>query len=64
MGGSPRYIQRFRTLDVSRSVKGSDCPSVATHCLLQTVVALVTRTRGLKAILLEDRSDESARVCS
>ena len=36
--------------------------SVATHCLLQAVVALVTRTRGLKAILLEDGGDEGARV--
>jgi hypothetical protein len=37
---------------------------VTTHCLLQAVVALVARTRGLKAILLEDRGDEGARVCS
>ena len=36
---------------------------VATHCLLQAVVALVTRTRELKAILLEDGGDEGARVC-
>ena len=38
--------------------------SVATHCLLEAVVALVTRTWGLKAILLEDGGDEGARVCS
>ena len=37
---------------------------VATHCLLEAVVALVARTRGLKAILLEDRGDEGARVCN
>ena len=38
--------------------------TVATHCLLEAVVALVTRTWGLKAILLEDGGDESASVCS
>ena len=38
--------------------------SVATHYLLEAVVALVSRTWGLKAILLKDRSDEGARVCS
>ena len=38
--------------------------AVATHCLLEAVVALVTRTRKLKAILLEDRGDEGARVCN
>ena len=37
---------------------------VTTHCLLEAVVALVARTRGLKAILLEDRCDEGARVCN
>ena len=37
---------------------------VATHCLLEAVVALVTKTRGLKVILLEDRGDEGAGVCS
>ena len=41
-----------------------DVPSVATHCLLEAVVALVARTRGLKAILLEDGGNESARVCN
>ena len=38
--------------------------AVATHCLLEAVVALVTRTRDVKAILLEDRGDEGARVCN
>ena len=65
MEGSLRCNRRFRTLGVSRSVfKGTDCPSVATHCLLEAVVALVTRTRELKAILLEDGGDEGARVCN
>ena len=31
--------------------------------LLEAVVALVARTRELKAILLEDRCNEGARVC-
>ena len=39
-------------------------PHVATHCLFEAVVALVAGTRGLKAILLEDGSDEGASVCS
>ena len=38
--------------------------NVATHCLLEAVVALVARTQGLKVILLEDRGDEGARVCN
>ena len=38
--------------------------NVATHCLLEAVVALVARTRDLKAILLEDRSNKGARMCS
>ena len=38
--------------------------SVATHCLLEAVVALITRTRGLKAILLEDGGNEGAGMCS
>ena len=37
---------------------------VATHCLFEAVVALVTRTRGLKVILLKDGGDEGTRVCS
>ena len=37
---------------------------VATHCLFEAVVALVTRTRGLKAILLKDGGNEGASVCS
>ena len=44
--------------------KGTDCPSVATHCLSEAVVALVTRTQKLKAILLEDGGDKGARVCN
>ena len=63
-GGVCVVVEDFGHFDVSRSVKGTDCPSVATHCLLEAVVALVTRTRGLKAILLEDRGDEGARVCN
>ena len=47
-------------VDVKFVLKGT----VATHCLLEAVVALVTRTRKLKAILLEDRGNEGARVCS
>ena len=31
---------------------------------MEAVVALVARTRGLKAILLEDGSNEGAGVCS
>ena len=38
--------------------------TVATHCLLEAVVALVTRTRKLKAILLDDGCNEGARVCN
>ena len=37
---------------------------VATHCLFEAVVALVARTRGLKAILLEDGGNEGAEVCN
>ena len=38
--------------------------AVATHCLLQAVVTLVTRTQGLKVILLKDIGNEGASVCS
>ena len=37
---------------------------VATHCLLEAVVALVARRWGLKAILLEDTGNKGAGVCS
>ena len=37
--------------------------TVATHYLLEAVVALVARTRGPKAILLEDGGEEGAGVC-
>ena len=63
-GGVCVVVEDIGHLIVSRSVKGSDCPSVATHCLLEAVVALVTRTRELKAILLEDRCNEGTRVCN
>ena len=63
-GGVCVIVEDFGHFDVSRSVKGSDCPSVATHCLLEAVVALITRTRDLKAILLDNRGDEGARVCN
>ena len=33
-GGVRVVIEDIGHFDVSRSVKGSDCPSVATHCLL------------------------------
>ena len=46
------YILALKTADV------------ATHCLLEAVVALEARTRELKAILLEDRCNEGTRVCN
>ena len=62
-GGVCVVIEDIGHLMYRGQFKGADCPSVTTHCLLEAVVALVARTRGLKAILLEDRGDEGARVC-
>ena len=60
---SGKKKDRFRiTLGFACNANGF--PIVTTHCLFEAVVALETRTRGLKAILLKDRGEEGARVCS
>ena len=63
-GGVCVIVENIGHLMYRSQFKGSDCPSVATHCLLEAVVALVARTRDLKAILLNNRGDEGARVCN
>jgi hypothetical protein len=54
MGGLSHYDSTLSLLNTG---------VVATHCLFEAVVALVARTRGLKAILLEDGGNEGAGVC-
>ena len=59
------YNARILAQNASTGKRGSAVAAVVTtHCLLEAVVALVARTRDLKAILLENRGDEGARVCS
>ena len=62
-GGVSIVVKNVRHLNVSRSVWGTDCSSVATHCLLEAVVAQQARRYGLKAILEEEVGNDSTSVC-
>ena len=57
-------VKDFGHFDVLWSVKVQTVQVLRLTAYLKAVVALVTRTWGLKAILLEDGGDEGAGVCN